>query len=291
MKKKSYIKIGIIVIGIFTLFMVLFVMVNSYKMNRMIESEVDAIISDAKNMKAGIFSYKDTENLPEPVQRYFRYVLKDGQEYIRLVRMKAAGEFRRPLKKQWAKMTVTQQYFTTNPPAFLFDAVIKPNAMLWFDIRDKYHQGEGGMHVNMFSGFNVLNTSGVSELNITSFLRYIGEAVLFPTALLPSEHIRWEPIDENSAKAIVSDKGNRGVYRFYFSDVGEIIRYESNDRYDRIDDKLQKVGSVAYRSHYKEINGIKVPTRFSIVRILPDGTHEEFWKGEITEIKYDDFTR
>ena len=94
------------------------------------------------------------------------------------------------------------------------------------------------------------------ELNITPLLRWAGEAVMYPTALLPGEYVRWEPIDEHSAKAIITDGNNTGTYRFYFNDVGEIIRYESDDRYDRIDGKFYKVGSIAYRSHYKEIKGL-----------------------------------
>jgi hypothetical protein len=109
---------------------------------------------------------------------------------------------------------------------------------------------------------------------------------MFPTALLPCEYIKWKPIDRNSAELAVTDGNNIGTYRFYFNDTGEIVKYESDDRYDKIDGKFQKVGSVAVRSHYKEFNGIKVPTKFLITRILPGGAHEEFWKGEVTDISY-----
>ena len=81
------------------------------------------------------------------------------------------------------------------------------------------------------------------------------------------------------------------MYKFYFNDAGGIVRYESDDRYERIDGKFQRAGSVAVRSHYKEIDGIKVPTKFLITRILPDGTHEEFWKGEVTDIQFNVLAR
>lgn len=277
--------LGVIVLGIF-----IFLIVNSSSMNRMVNSEVDELISEAKNAKGRTFSYKDIEGLPDPVQRYFRYALKDGQKYIRFARMKAVGEFRRPGQERWTRATVSE-YFTTEPPGLIFDAVMKQNRVLWFDVRDKYHHGKAGMFVNVFSGFNVLDESDVRELNITTLLRWAGEAVMFPTALLPSEYIRWEPIDKNSAKAIITDGNNTGTYRFYFNDVGEIVRYESDDRYDRIEGRFQKVRSIAHRSHYKEIDGIRVPTKFLIVRILPDGTHEEFWKGEVTDIQFNVLAR
>jgi hypothetical protein len=259
-------------------------------MNRMVEREIEELIAEAKQAKVKTFSYEDLEGLPDPVQRYFRYTLKDGQEYIRFVRMKAVGDFRRPATPNWNTL-LTQSYVATEPPALIFDVVMKQNAFVWFDARDKYYRSKGDMHVNLFSGFNVLKESDVRELNITSLLRWAGEAVMYPTALLPGEYVRWEPIDEHSAKAIITDGNNTGTYRFYFNDVGEIIRYESDDRYDRIDGEFYKVGSIAYRSHYKEIKGIKVPTKFLIVRILPDGTHEEFWNGEVTDIQFNDLAR
>jgi hypothetical protein len=274
----------------------------------MVKSEIDELISEARNTKGRTFSYKDIEGLPDPVQRYFRYALKDGQKYIRFARMKAVGGFRRPGQERWTRATASE-YFTTEPPGLIFDAVMKQNRVLWFDVRDKYHHGTAGMFVlwfdvrdkyhhgtagmfvNVLSGFNVLDESDVRELNITTLLRWAGEAVMFPTALLPSEYIRWEPIDKNSAKAIITDGNNTGTYRFYFNDVGEIVRYESDDRYDRIEGRFQKVRSIAHRSHYKEIDGIRVPTKFLIVRILPDGTHEEFWKGEVTDIQFNVLAR
>ncbi len=253
-------------------------------MNRMVENEIEELISSAENTGVMTYSLEDIENLPAPVQRYFRYVLKDGQEYIRFVRMKAVGQFRRPRQKEWTQMN-TRQYFTAKPPGMIFDAVMKQGP-LWFDIRDKYWRSKGGMFVNMLSGFNVLKEDDIKELNETSFLRWVGEAVMFPTALLPGEYMKWKPIDTNSAEFAVADGNNAGIYKFYFNDTGEIVKYESDSRYDKIDGKFQKVGSFAIRSHYKELNGIKVPTKFLITRILPDGTHEEFWKGQVTDVSY-----
>jgi len=73
------------------------------------------------------------------------------------------------------------------------------------------------------------------------------------------------------------DGHNSGKIRFSFNDVGEIVKYESSDRYNRIDGTFQEVGSIEYRNNYKRIDDIKVPMKFTIVRVLPNGIHEEFW--------------
>ena len=100
---------------------------------------------------------------------------------------------------------------------------------------------------------------------------------MFPTALLPCQYICWEPIDTNSATAVTTNDDNSGKIRFCFNDVGEIVKDESSDRYDRIDGTFQEVGSIGYRNDYKKIDGIKVPMKFTIMMVLPNGIHEEFW--------------
>ena len=75
----------------------------------------------------------------------------------------------------------------------------------------------------------------------------------------------------------ISDGDNSGEIRFSFNDVGEIVKYESSDRYNSIDGTFQEVGCIGYRNDYKKIDGIKVPMKFTIVRVLPNGIHEEFW--------------
>lgn len=285
-KKKSLTAIWVVLSVLFC-GVVLFLVINSYSRNRMIRDEIAELASSAQNAAVRKYSLQDIVGLPTPVQRYFRYVLKEDAEYIRFARMKTVGQFRRPLQKEWTEME-TRQYFTAEPPGMIFDAVMKQGPV-WFAIRDKYWLGKGEMLVNILSGFNVLSEAGSRELDETSFIRWVGEAVLFPTALLPSEHIAWQPVNEESAQLKVTDRGNSGLYRVYFNELGEITRYESDNRYDKIDGRFQKTGSIALRSEYREVDGIKVPMAFLITRILPDGTQEEFWKGRVTEISFDAF--
>ena len=282
--KKLIIKAGLSLFCVMAAGIALFMVIQHFKMAHMTESEIAELITTAQKSDVKVYSIKDIENLPAPVQRYFRYTLKEGTEYIRFARMKASGKFRRPLQKEWVKMEA-REYFSVEPPGLIFDSVMKQGPV-WFDIRDKYWRGKGGMYVNMLSGINVLKENDTRELNTTTFLRWIGEAVMFPTALLPSEYIKWKPIDENSAELEVTHGNNKGTYQVYFNDIGEIVKYESDNRYDKIDGRFQKVGSVAVRSGYKELGGFRVPTEFLITRILPDGTHEDFWQGQVTDISY-----
>ena len=53
--------------------------------------------------------------LPDPVRRYFKYALKEKQQYLSYSRLKHGGQFK-PSKK-WASIQ-GEEYFTVQPPGF-----------------------------------------------------------------------------------------------------------------------------------------------------------------------------
>ena len=73
------------------------------------------------------------------------------------------------------------------------------------------------------------------------------------------------------------DHDNSGKICFSVNDVGEIVKYEPSDHHKRIDGTFQKVDAIEYRSNYKKIDDIEVPMKFTIVWMLPNDVHEEFW--------------
>ncbi|HEX9113154.1 MAG TPA: DUF6544 family protein, partial [Nitrospirota bacterium] len=67
-------------------------------------------------------SFKDIEQLPVPVLRYFRMALKDGQPLVRSCRIVHKGDFLTSEKKNtWSPFKSTQ-HFCADPPGFVWDA-------------------------------------------------------------------------------------------------------------------------------------------------------------------------
>jgi len=83
--------------------------------------------------------------------------------------------------------------------------------------------------------------------------------------------------EDSSVIPGIPDDDNSGKICFSFNDVGEIVKYESSDHHKRIDGTFQEVDAVECRSNHKKIDDIEVPMKFTIVRMLPNGIHEEFW--------------
>jgi hypothetical protein len=154
--------------------------------------QVKQLFAESKSISNKKFSFQQVEGLPEPVQRYFKHVLKDGQPYISYIRLKHNGQFKTDLKKDWVNIE-GEQYFTTGKPGFIWKGTTS-----LFVARDIFIGDAGGLTVTILSLVNVVDAKG-EQYNQGELLRWLSESVWFPTNLLPSENLMWAAIDNSSA--------------------------------------------------------------------------------------------
>ena len=95
------------------LIIILFIGKINYLSN--LNKKVKELFSQSKNISGKTFNYEQIAGLPEPVQRYFKHVLKEGQPYISYGRITHDGQFRTGLDKKWVNIK-GGQYFTTEKP-------------------------------------------------------------------------------------------------------------------------------------------------------------------------------
>ncbi|MEO5984885.1 MAG: DUF6544 family protein [Ferruginibacter sp.] len=101
---------------IFFAIIIIFGKINlSIQFNR----EVKQLFSHSGNISNRTFTYEMLFGLPEPVQRYFKYILKDGQPYISYARITHDGQFKTGLEKPWVNIK-GEQYATTGKPGFIW---------------------------------------------------------------------------------------------------------------------------------------------------------------------------
>ena len=273
----------LLILGIVIVIIILFVTISKILFDKKITKEIDILTEEGSKVQSKIFSFNDLEGLPEPVQRYFKYVLKDGQEHIKFVRLKQVGEFRMKENQPWMPIKA-EQYFTTEDPAFIWRAKLSMLPFVWVEARDRYYQGKGNMLIKLLSTITVANATG-SEMDISSLIRFLAEAPWFPTALLPSDYIEWKEIDSNSAQAIIKDNGYTASGIFTFNEKGEIIKFVTNDRYMEADGKYFKEQWGGYYRNYQEIEGMKIPIEGEVEWNLSD-KDLQYAKLKITDIQY-----
>ncbi len=223
--------------------------------------------------------------LPEPVQKYFKLVLKDGQQFIKAAKIEQSGLFNLKKDKEGWKPFTALQVVSAYPPGFIWDAKITIAGPLHVRVRDAYSNGKGIMNAKVMSLFNVANSVSREELIKAAMQRYLAEAVWYPTALLPNRKLKWKEIDEKRALAELSDSGFTVSLEFRFNSNGEINGIYSPERFYEENGSftLQKWGG--FHSNYKEFNGMLVPTEGKVEWYLDSGTYT-YWKGNIDKIEF-----
>lgn len=260
-------KIMKIFLSIIFLIVIIF-LIGKINFNIQFSKNVKALFFYAKDISNKTFSYQQLEDLPPPVQRYFKYVLKEGQPFISSVRLKHDGDFKMGVGKNWTKIS-GEQYFTIDPPGFIW-----LGKKMGIAAKDSYRNGKGSLIVTLANLVKVVNGKG-KTFDQGELLRWLGESIWFPTNLLPSDKLKWFPINENSAKLIFEHAGITLFYIVYFNDKNEISKIETK-RFFEGDILKPWIGKCF---DYIEVEGMKIPSRI-----------EATWKLESGEFTYVDFT-
>jgi hypothetical protein len=251
------------------------------------QSDTDKLRTKLTNgqqeIKPKIYDQKEIEGLPDPVQRFFRAVLKDGQAIVSTVKLSQIGEFTlNERSDKWNKFTATQ-LFVSQHLGFDWDARIQMALGLNALVHDTYLLGKGNLHASLLGLFTLADMHDTPELNQGELLRFLAEAVWYPTALLPSQGVRWEEINDTSARGTLTDGGTTVSLVFHFNSEGAIATIRAEARYR---DKLTAMPWVGRFGEYSIQNGMLIPLYGEVGWEHPEGLRLYF-KGRITEIHYE----
>jgi hypothetical protein len=174
-----------------------------------------------------------------------------GTTYPSTVRLRQHGDFN--LGRGWMPFAA-EQYFTTNPPAFVWKASFRMAPLVSVLGRDRYSDGIGSMDMRLFSLIPVANKTG-GGLNQGALLRFLGEMQWFPAVAL-ADYITWEPVDASSARATMTYGGISASMTFIFADDGRVLG-ERAARYN--DARVRDETWVNRNDGDREYGGIVVP--------------------------------
>lgn len=254
---------------------ILILVLGKYNYHRIFKNEIRKLYDNSKNNTNEIFTYDCLVGLPDPVQRYLKHVLKEGQPHIKYVRLKHDGQFKPGINKNWSNIK-GEQYFTTAKPGFIWKGKIGP-----IKARDLYIEDKGQLVITLLNLINIAKKQG-KGIDQGELLRWLGESVWFPTNLLPCERLKWLPIDDNSAKLVFNYQGISLFYIISFNEKNEIIQLETERYYDNKHIKKW----TGYCSNYREINGVKIPTIMRASWRLEEGDHN-YVIFHLKDLEYD----
>jgi len=232
------------------------------------------------------FDPRELGELPPPVQRYFRAVLQDGAPMIAAVRMAHAGTFNLSESgEQWKDFTSTQ-YVLARRPGFDWDGRIAMLPGLPVRVHDAYVGGEGILHATLLGLLTLADLRGTPEVAQGELMRYLAEAPWYPTVLLPSQGVRWDAVDETSAKATLRDGEVTATPLFRFDANGLIAAVSAEARGRTVQGKLVPTPWEGRWWNYEARGGMRVPTEGEVAWLLP-GSAQPYWRGRVRQLSYE----
>jgi hypothetical protein len=259
---------------------------------RRFESAGDAVAerlrASAARPSVPRYDPSELEGLPAPVSRYLRAVLRAGQPIVTRARIEWRGEFNmgRPGQDRWRPFTAHQE-FVPNAPGFVWNARVAMAPGVPVLVRDGFAFGEGSMHAAVFGLVKVADVAGTKAIAAAALQRYLGEALCFPTALLPSQRVGWTPIDDRRARASLEAGGTKVALEFRFGPDDLVAEVFAPDR--SYDDGRHPPVPRPWRARllrYAERQGTQVPVDAVVEWQLPEGDFP-YWRGQPLSIRLD----
>jgi hypothetical protein len=231
---------------------------------------------------------REVHGLPAPVQRYFRAALTDGAPMVSGASVTHRGSFNMgsdPKAPHW-KPFESRQAVTTRPPGFVWDASVEMAPGIAARVHDAYVAGEGRLHATVAGLVTVAEQHGSDDMDRGELMRWFAEAAWYPTALLPSQGVRWTAIDERAAMATLRDGDIELSLRFTFGDDHLIRSVHADARGRAIGDRILPTPWAGRWSNHQWREGMRVPVDGEVAWLLTEG-ELPYWRGTITSIEYD----
>ena len=230
-----------------------------------------------------LYDAREIDGLPAPVQRYFRAVLKDGQPLIAAATFELAGTINMSASggEQWKPFTSWQRA-VVDRPGFLWNGRVVMFPGLAAHVHDSYIAGVGRLHAALLGLFSVAEVQGGGEIARGELMRYFAEAIWYPTALLPSQGVHWEAVDDRSANATLVDGPITLTLLFRFDQGGLITSVHADARGSGVGKDMVMLPWECSASNYQWRDGMLVPTRGEAAK-----GGKSYFVGDLTSLVYE----
>ncbi|RKR83579.1 hypothetical protein BDD43_3789 [Mucilaginibacter gracilis] len=244
-------------------------------------------LAKIKQLKMAAQFCRVVTDLPVPLQRYFEFCGYTGKECARAVTVDwESAWLKLALKGKWKKVVCTQINVLPQPVR-LFYIRRKLLGVFPFGAIDEFMQNNSQMLIKLLNFFTVSHATG-KEMDKAELVTILAETILIPAYAL-QYYITWKQLNPNCVKGTINYKGICASGLFYFGEAGQILSFETNDRY-----YTTKTGEyvqtrwLARVDSYRPHHGGNIPSAFATIWRRPEGDFEYF-KGTIAAIRYTPF--
>jgi hypothetical protein len=233
--------------------------------------------------KLSIVTERDIEHLPQPMQKYLRYVGVIGKPKVHNFRAVFEGDFSRDNGKSWLKVRSQQYNFYDDRARFYY--IESELFGVPFDGLHIYAGNDATMQIKVAGIFKVADAKG-PEMTKGETVTMLNDMCMLAPATLIDKSIQWEQIDPSTVKARFTNAGNTITATLYFNEKGEMIDFVSDDRYQSADGKTYVLcrWSTPVKD-YKDFGGMRLASYGEARWHTPDGV-QPYIRAHIKEVEY-----
>lgn len=213
----------------------------------------------------------DLEPLPEPAQRYLRFmgILDRPRDWS--CRLGFAGRFKVKRSAPWRPCEVWQ-YNTSPVVTRTFFMQMRFGGLPVLG-RDTYRGGHGRMLGRLLDLFTVIDGNG-PEFDIGELVTCLNDMVMIAPSMLLVPAVTWSAVDARSFDLSLTDHQITVKARVFVDERGAPIDFETTDRFleDPANPKrLMRGRWTTPMEGFQGVEGRQLPTRGQAVWHLPDG--------------------
>ena len=117
-------------------------------------------------------------------------------------------------------------------------------------------------------------------------MRFFAEAAWYPTALLPSQGVRWQAVDERTARATLHDGALAVTLTVGFAADGTLTSVRAESRGRTVGGKVVPTPWEGRWSNLQTRAGMRVPMSGEVAWLTPQG-RKPYWRGTISRLEYE----
>lgn len=237
---------------------------------------------DQGALESAEFSEKTLDKLPKKIQQHIKNGGYLGQPLMSNMDIRFHDTtFRMSQDKEPMKIDFRQVNFVGRPDrhAFLTGRMFG----LPIQAKDSTIDGVGSMTGVLAKQIQLFQSVG-PEMDQGQLITALADAVFMP-ALFLQDFVSWKVIDDSTVEGTITWKTVSAKGQFTFDDLGNIIRFDTEDRYMDDNGKSSKLVPwfVTYEEYQKQ-NGYWQPGSVTVNWVLPTGAYTYF---ESKKIKID----
>ena len=188
-------------------------------------------------------------------------------------------------RARWRPFVATQQVQIARPGFVRQARVFLPPGVA-VQVHDAYVDGEGLLHAALLGLWTVAQVHGGGDFARDELMRWFAEAAWYPTALLPSQGVRWQAIDAHHARATLRDGAIEATLEFEFGADDLIAAVRAPARGRMVDGRSIPTPWEGRWSRYEPRGGMWIPITGEVAWLLPEG-RKAYWRGTLTDVAYD----